>query len=73
MGAVIEYKYPDYDFYNRRLLELIANTAGDNIAEPNRERGENCHITENWDPIFLYDHQEAVSYTHLTLPTIYSV
>ena len=59
MGAVKEYKYPDYDFYNRRLIELIANTAGDDIAESNRERGENCHITEDWDPMFLYDHQEV--------------
>ncbi len=48
MGAVREWVYPNAKKDNQMLLGIIKNTKGDDIPEPNRERGINCHITEDW-------------------------
>ena len=48
MSEIREYDYPHKED-NLKLLELVKNASGEDIPETNRERGENCHITEDWD------------------------
>ena len=48
MGAVREWVYPNANRDNQMFLEIIKNTKGDNAPKPNKERGINCHITNDW-------------------------
>ena len=48
MGAIREFDYPHKED-NLKLLEIVKNASGEDVPEDNKERGENCHITEDWD------------------------
>ena len=48
MGAIREYDYSHKED-NPKLFEIIKNASGEDVPEDNKERGKNCHITEDWD------------------------
>ena len=58
MSEIREYDYPHKED-NPKLLELIKNTSGKYIPESNRERGDNCHITEDWIEDYFHKHSEV--------------